>query len=115
MNQFGTVGKQLRELRHKRNLLQTEVAKLCRLYQGRISEYETGKRLPTVLNLLKLSACFELYPEQVKILVRLLISEAMKLRPNERKSVLQSVNCRECHILMQEFELDTAEFYKLQV
>ena len=112
MEQFASVAVQLRELRKNRGLLQREVAELSGLYQGRISEYETGARLPSVFNMLKLCTCLELYPEQAQALTRILLRDTRKLSPNEQKSILQNIDNDFCKLLIKEYKIDLGIFQK---
>lgn len=43
-----TIGENIRAIRKQKNLRQTELSRRCRLSQGQLSEYETGKSIPSI-------------------------------------------------------------------
>lgn len=49
------LARRLRQSRDRRRLTQLQLAKLCHLAPGMISHYETGRREPTLQNLLKMN------------------------------------------------------------
>lgn len=49
------LARRLRQSRDRRRLTQLQLANLCKMDAGMISHYETGRREPTLQNLLRLN------------------------------------------------------------
>ena len=56
------LGDHVRELRQKRGLTQTDLAQRLGVPQSRISEIESGTRVPNLVTLLRLAAALECKP-----------------------------------------------------
>lgn len=49
----------IKDFRNKRNLSQTDIAKIMNIKQNTFSQWETGKRIPNVLQGIKLAEILE--------------------------------------------------------
>lgn len=56
------LGARLRELRQKRDLTQVELAERLGVPQSRVSEIESGARVPNLVTMLRLAAALECKP-----------------------------------------------------
>ncbi len=58
----GAFGERVRELRQKRGLTQVELSERSGFPQGRISEIESGTRVPNLVTILRLSIALDCKP-----------------------------------------------------
>lgn len=64
----------IKDFRNKRNLSQADIAKIMNIKQNTFSQWETGKRIPNILQGIKLAEILEttvesLYKQKILIIV----------------------------------------------
>jgi len=55
----------IKEFRKKKNLSQDDIAKIMKLKQNTISQWETGERIPSVIQALRLADILEITVESL--------------------------------------------------